>query len=55
MKSLVISGPAGTVGGGAETLPQRLAQRDTIEKSVRYEGCDTVRLLGKAPLYRGQP
>ena len=56
---LALSGLAGTVGGvvwgGAETLPQRLAQRDAIEKSVHYEGCDTVRILGKAPLYRGQP
>lgn len=56
---LALAGLAGTVGGvlwgGAETLPQRLAERDAIEKSVHYEGCHTVRLLGKAPLYRGQP
>lgn len=26
-----------------------------VEASVYYAGCDEVRLLGKAPLYRGQP
>lgn len=62
MKSLIIlgaAGLAGTAGGllwaGAETYPQRMAERDAIEKSVHYEGCNEVRLLGKAPLYRGQP
>ncbi len=62
MKSLAIlalAGLAGTAGGvlwaGVETLPQRMAERDAIEKSVHYEGCNTVRMLGKAPLYRGDP
>ena len=62
MKSLAIlaiAGLVGTVGGvlwgGAEALPQPLAEQEAIEKSMHYEGCDTVRLLGKAPLYRGDP
>lgn len=62
MKSLVIlaaAGLVGTAGGllwaGAETLPQRLAERQAVEQSVYYEGCDEVRMLGKVPLYRGQP
>ena len=62
MKSLIILAGAslvGTAGGllwaGAETLPQRMAERQAIEQSVHYEGCNEVRRLGKAPLYRGQP
>lgn len=62
MKSLYIltaAGLAGTAGGvlwaGVETLPQRLAEQEAIEKSVHYEGCNSVRMLGKAPLYRGDP
>ena len=31
------------------------AQRETIETSVHYSGCNEVRGLGKAPLYSGQP
>ena len=62
MKSLVILGLAGLVGSvggllwaGAETIPQRMAARRAIEQSVHYEGCNEVRMLGKAPLYAGQP
>lgn len=35
--------------------PEQIAQRDEVERSVYYPGCDEVRMLGKAPLYRGQP
>lgn len=62
MKSLMILGLAGlhgSAGGllwaGAETFPQRMAERRAIEQSVHYEGCNEVRMLGKAPLYAGPP
>jgi hypothetical protein len=29
--------------------------RDAVEKSIHYNGCNTVRAAGKAPLYRGDP
>ena len=29
--------------------------RIAVESSVYYAGCNQVRALGKAPLYRGQP
>jgi hypothetical protein len=65
MKSLIILAAAGLVGtaGGllmaeVDKAPARAEQRaaqEAAEQSVYYEGCDEVRLLGKAPLYRGQP
>ena len=30
-------------------------ERLAIETSVSYAGCDEVRLLGRDPIYRGQP
>ena len=36
-------------------LAQRAEERAATEASVHYAGCDEVRLLGKAPLYSGQP
>ena len=65
MKTLPILAAAGLVGttGGllmaeVDNAPARAKQRaaqEAVEQSVHYEGCDTVRMLGKAPLYRGQP
>lgn len=36
-------------------LTQSPEERDRIEQSVTYAGCDEVRAAGKAPLYAGQP
>ena len=60
---LGLAGLAGTAGGVvwaiAPSIPaaleKRAANRTTIEESVHYPGCDEVRLLGKAPLHRGEP
>lgn len=30
-------------------------ERQAIETSVYYSGCDEVRMLGRDPIYRGQP
>lgn len=32
-----------------------LAKLRAVENSVHYSGCNEVRRLGRAPLYRGQP
>ncbi len=45
----------GLLWSAADTIPQWLTEREAIEKSVYYEGCNEVRALGKAPLYRGDP
>lgn len=34
---------------------QSADQRERIEQSVTYSGCNEVRALGKAPIYAGQP
>lgn len=34
---------------------EELAHLKEVEASVHYSGCDEVRRLGLAPLYRGQP
>ena len=60
---LVLTGLAGTAGGilwaVLPTLPaaveENAQKRAAVETSVHYAGCDEVRLLGKAPLYAGQP
>ena len=50
----------GGVGGYAwSSLPPAVVQsaeeRQAIEQSASYSGCNEVRALGKAPLYAGQP
>ena len=66
MKSALILGLAG-VGGTAggilwaalpavsASLEHSAQERAAVEASVYYPGCDEVRLLGKAPLYAGEP
>ena len=48
-----------TVGYAWSSLPpatfQSPEQREQIEQSVYYSGCNEVRAAGKAPLYAGQP
>ncbi|WP_188643332.1 excalibur calcium-binding domain-containing protein [Tsuneonella deserti] len=36
-------------------MEENVEKRAAVEASVHYAGCDEVRLLGKAPLYSGQP
>jgi len=38
-----------------ETAMMSQEERAAIETSVYYAGCNEVRALGKAPLYRGEP
>jgi hypothetical protein len=50
----------GGIGGYAlSTLPpaitQSPAERQQIEQSAYYSGCNAVRAASKAPLYAGQP
>lgn len=60
---LGLAGLTGTVGGilwaVLPTLPGAIDEnaqtRAAVEANVHYAGCDEVRLLGKAPLYSGQP
>lgn len=37
------------------TLTMSADERERIESSVTYSGCNEVRRLGKAPLYQGEP
>jgi Excalibur calcium-binding domain len=34
---------------------EEIAAQGAVEQSVHYSGCNEVRALGKAPLYRGDP
>jgi hypothetical protein len=34
---------------------EEIAAQAAVEQSVHYSGCNEVRALGKAPLYRGDP
>ena len=43
--------PGATLFESAEEEQARLV----VERSVTYSGCNQVRALGRAPLYRGQP
>ena len=43
--------PAAAASSGAPSAASAAA----VESSVYYAGCNEVRHLGKAPLYRGQP
>ncbi len=60
---LGLAGLAGTVGGIlwaqlprlSAALESHAQERAAVEASVHYAGCNEVRLLGKAPLYAGQP
>jgi hypothetical protein len=50
----------GGIGGYAwSALPpaalQSPQERERVEHSVYYSGCNEVRAAGKAPLYAGQP
>ena len=50
----------GAIGGYAwSSLPpaafQSPQEREAIERSVTYSGCNEVRAAGKAPLHAGQP
>lgn len=60
-KEIIISAVmlGATVGYAWSSLPpatfQSHEQREQIEQSVYYSGCDEVREAGKAPLYAGQP
>ena len=63
MRSRDLLFKAGLIGllGGAvwASLPPSLGmspeQRQAVEASAYYAGCDEVRALGKAPLQAGQP
>jgi hypothetical protein len=66
MRTKEILANAALLGGAAgliwAKLPPELtmskdeiARLKEIEASVHYSGCDEVRRLGLAPLYRGQP
>lgn len=55
-KALIV----GMAGGAAwSVLPVGITkssqERERIESSVTYAGCNEVRAAGKAPLYAGQP
>ena len=39
----------------AQGLLMSAEERAAIEGSVTYSGCNEVRALGKAPIYRGEP
>lgn len=57
---LLSAGIVGTLGGLAwASLPPAVAmsagERQRIEASVTYSGCNEVRALGKAPLHAGEP
>jgi hypothetical protein len=60
---LGLAGLAGTAGGilwaatpaVSTSIEENAQERAKVEASVHYAGCDEVRLLGKAPLYAGQP
>ena len=49
----------GLAGYAWSSLPpaafQSSEERERIEQSVTYSGCNEVRAIGKAPLYSGQP
>jgi hypothetical protein len=60
---LSLAGLAGAAGGTLwaflpmlpAAVKENAEKRAAIEASVHYAGCDEVRLLGRAPLYAGQP
>jgi hypothetical protein len=57
---LIAAAMLGGLGGYAwSSLPpatfQSPQEREAIERSVTYAGCNEVRSAGKAPLYAGQP
>jgi len=60
-KDIIISAVmlGGTIGYAWSSLPpaafQSPKQREQIEQSVYYSGCNEVRAAGKAPLLAGQP
>jgi hypothetical protein len=49
----------GAVGYAWSSLPpasfQSPEERERVEQSVTYAGCDAVRAAGKAPLHAGEP
>ena len=47
--------PGHPSGAAATTATAEAAATAAVESSVYYAGCNEVRDLGKAPLYRGQP
>ena len=57
---VLMAGAAGVAAGGLwAALPASIAAvpqvRQVAAASVYYSGCNEVRALGKAPLYRGDP
>ena len=51
---LFLTAPAAP-GHPAAAVATAAAETAAVESSVYYAGCNEVRELGKAPLYRGQP
>jgi hypothetical protein len=54
--ALVMGAAAGSIWSSIPpALSMSAEQRERVESSVYYAGCNEVRDLGKAPLYAGQP
>jgi len=47
--------PGRAPAAAATSTMSAAAAAAAVEASVHYAGCNEVRALGKAPLYRGQP